>query len=36
MGPHNIKRWNVSVSFPITKADDGKHMSFIGKRVRSL
>ena len=33
-GPHNIKRWNVSVSSH-HKADDGTYV-VIGKRVRSL
>jgi hypothetical protein len=33
-GPHNIKRWNVSVS-SVNKADDGTYV-VIGKRVRSV
>ena len=33
-GPHNIKRWNVSVS-SINKADDGTYV-IIGKRIRPL
>ena len=33
-GPHNIKRWNVSVS-SVNKADDGTYV-IIGKRIRPL
>ncbi len=33
-GPHNIKRWNVSVS-SINKGDDGTYV-IIGKRIRPL
>ena len=33
-GPHNIKRWNVSVS-SVNKADDGTYV-VIGKRIRSF
>ena len=33
-GPHNIKRWNVSVS-SVNKADDGTYV-IIGKRNRSV
>ena len=33
-GPHNIERWNVSVS-SINKADDGTYV-IIGKRIRPL
>ena len=33
-GPHNTKRWNVSVSSH-HKADDGTYV-VIGKRIRSL
>ena len=33
-GPHNTKRWNVSVS-SCHKADDGTYV-VIGKRIRSL
>jgi len=33
-GPHNIKRWNVSIS-SINKADDGTYV-IIGKRIRPL
>jgi hypothetical protein len=33
-GPHNIERWNVSVS-SVHKADDGTYV-VIGKRNRSV
>ena len=33
-GPHNIERWNVSVS-SVNKADDGTYV-FIGKRIRPV
>ena len=33
-GPHNIKRWNVSVS-SVNKGDDGTYV-IIGKRIRPL
>ena len=33
-GPHNIKRWNVSVS-SVNKADDGTYV-ISGKRIRSV
>ena len=33
-GPHNIERWNVSVS-SINKADDGTYV-ISGKRIRSV
>jgi len=33
-GPHNIERWNVSVS-SVNKADDGTYV-VIGKRNRSV
>ena len=33
-GPHNIKRWNVSVS-SINKTDDGTYV-VIGKRLRPV
>ena len=33
-GPHNIERWNVSVS-SCHKADDGTYV-IIGKRIRPL
>ena len=33
-GPHNIKRWNVSVS-SVNKADDGTYV-VIGKRDKSV
>ena len=33
-GPHNIKRWNVSVS-SVNKADDGTYV-ISGKRIRPV
>ena len=33
-GPHNIERWNVSVS-SVNKADDGTYV-ISGKRIRSV
>ena len=33
-GPHNIKRWNVSVS-SVNKANDGTYV-ISGKRIRSI
>ena len=33
-GPHNIERWNVSVS-SVNKADDGTYV-ISGKRIRSI
>ena len=33
-GPHNIKRWNVSVN-SVNKADDGTYV-VIGKRNKSV
>ena len=33
-GPHNIERWNVSVS-SVNRADDGTYV-VIGKKIRSI
>ena len=33
-GPHNIERWNVSIS-SVNKGDDGTYV-IIGKRIRPL
>ena len=33
-GPHNIERWNVSVS-SVNKADDGTYV-ISGRRIRSV
>lgn len=33
-GPHNIERWNVSVS-AVNKADDGAYV-ISGRRIRSI